>query len=183
MFMLPGMPFVYYGEEIGMIGTKPDETIRTPMQWSAASNGGFTTGTAWESLQPDWMTKTVAAQDPDSGSLLNHYRRLIHFRNAHAALSHGSLAVGTTSDAAGAAFVRATSDETILIALNFGERAIERFGIALSSAAGSGGGFRLEALYADPANGCEQGTISVDGKSVIFNSIAAHSLCAFRLSR
>ena len=39
MLMLPGMPFVYYGEEIGLVGPKPDEQIRTPMQWSAAPNG------------------------------------------------------------------------------------------------------------------------------------------------
>jgi len=182
MLMLPGMPFVYYGEEIGMIGTKPDETIRTPMQWSAEPNGGFTRGTAWESLQPDWMTKNVAAQDGDPGSLLNHYRRLIHFRNAHAALSGGSLAVGTTSDAASAAFVRATSGETILIALNFGDRAIRRFEATLSSTAASGGAYRLEALYADPANGCDGGAISTDGKSFTLSSIAAHGFCAFRLS-
>src|SRR5450756_1709540 len=117
MLMLPGLPFVYYGEEIGMIGTKPDETIRTPMQWSAESNGGFTGGTAWESLQPDWMTKNVAAQDHDQASLLNHYRRLIHFRSAHSALNGGALAVASASDAATAAFVRSTSDETILICL------------------------------------------------------------------
>jgi len=78
MLMLPGMPFVYYGEEIGMIGAKPDETIRTPMQWSAKPGGGFTSGTPWESPQSDWMTKNVAAQAPDPASLLNHYRRLIH---------------------------------------------------------------------------------------------------------
>ena len=42
MLMLPGLPFVYYGEEIGIIGRKPDEMIRTPMQWSAESGGGFT---------------------------------------------------------------------------------------------------------------------------------------------
>jgi glycosidase len=40
MLMLPGTPFVYYGEEIGMIGDKPDEHIRTPMPWSAVPNGG-----------------------------------------------------------------------------------------------------------------------------------------------
>ena len=182
MLMLPGMPFVYYGEEIGMMGAKPDETIRTPMQWSATSNAGFTSGTAWESLQPDWMTKNIAAQDQDAGSLLNHYRRLIHFRNAHPALSGGTLAVATTSNAAGAAFVRGTREETILIGLNFGDRAIDRFGATLSPAAASGGAYRLEPLYADPANGCAGETISADGKSVMLNSIAAHALCAFRLS-
>jgi len=183
MLMLPGMPFVYYGEEIGMIGAKPDETIRTPMQWSAESNGGFTNGTAWESLQPDWMTKNVAAQDHDPGSLLNHYRRLIHFRNAHAALSDGALSIASANDSASAAFVRSTSTETILIALNFGDHGIDRFGITLSPAVAGSGWNRLEPLYADPLDGCVGGAISADGKSVTLSSIAAHGLCVFRLRR
>jgi len=183
MLMLPGLPFVYYGEEIGMIGTKPDETIRTPMQWSAAANGGFTAGTAWENLQPDWMTKSVAAQDHDSASLLNHYRRLIHFRNAHPALSTGEMAVASTSDAADAAFVRSTSDETILIALNFGDHVVNRLGVTLSPAVAGDGAYRLESLYADPRNGCAGETISGDGKSVMLGSIAAHGFCALKLRR
>lgn len=183
MLMLPGLPFVYYGEEIGMIGAKPDETIRTPMQWSAGSNGGFTNGTAWESLQPDWMTKNVAAQDHDPASLLNHYRRLIHLRNAHAALSDGALSVASASDIASAAFVRSTSGETILIALNFGNQAIDRFAVTLSPAVAGTGGYRLDLLYADPLDGCVGGAISADGKSVTLSSIAAHGLCAFKLRR
>ena len=44
---LPGVPFVYYGEEIGMLGRKPDENIRRPMQWSDAPGAGFTSGSPW----------------------------------------------------------------------------------------------------------------------------------------
>src|SRR5574341_710677 len=43
----PGVPFVYYGEEIGMLGKKPDEDIRRPLQWSDDANAGFTTGNPW----------------------------------------------------------------------------------------------------------------------------------------
>jgi alpha-amylase len=184
MLMLPGMPFVYYGEEIGMIGAKPDETIRTPMQWSAESGGGFTSGTPWESMQSDWTTKNVAAQATDPGSLLNHYRRLIHFRNAHSALSKGALAMVSASDPAAAAFLRSSTDETILIAVNFGDRAIDRFVATITTPAGSGSGtYRLEPLYADPLDGCGGATISADGKSVALASFAAHGLCAFQLRR
>ena len=45
LLSLPGVPYLYYGEEIGMIGEKPDENIRLPMQWDTTPNGGFTTGT------------------------------------------------------------------------------------------------------------------------------------------
>ena len=58
-----GTPFVYYGEEIGLTGSKPDEDIRTPMPWTGAGPaGGFTTGTPWEPLEPGWETRNVAAQ-------------------------------------------------------------------------------------------------------------------------
>ena len=49
----PGTPFVYYGEEIGLAGAKPDERIRTPMPWTAADPGvGFTTGPRGRSPTP-----------------------------------------------------------------------------------------------------------------------------------
>src|SRR6185503_15228405 len=69
LLTLPGLPFVYYGEEIGMTGDKPDERLRTPMQWSGDAGAGFTRGTPWESLQPDWATTNVAAQEGDASSL------------------------------------------------------------------------------------------------------------------
>src|SRR5258706_7332853 len=122
MLMLPGMPFVYYGEEIGMVGPKPDELIRTPMQWSSAPNSGFTTGTPWEPLQADWKTKNVAAQDSSRQSLLNHYRKLIQLRNAHPALNSGPLAPLQPNDTTGsiAAWLRSSRDEAFLIVVNFG---------------------------------------------------------------
>jgi glycosidase len=157
MLMLPGMPFVYYGEEIGMVGPKPDETIRTPMQWSSAPNGGFTAGTPWEPLQPDWRTKNVAAQDSSSQSLLNHYRKLIHLRNANPALSSGTLTLLQTDDTTGtiAAWLRSSGDEAFLIVVNFGPRhgevLMERLKPMLVHRSLN---YRLEPVYADPNNAC-----------------------------
>ncbi len=182
MLMLPGLPFVYYGEEIGMIGTKPDETIRTPMQWSAESNGGFTTGTAWESLQPDWMSKNVAAQDHDPASLLNHYRRLIHLRIEHSALGTGDLAVGTASDAAVAAFIRRSPAETVIVIANFGARAVPQLNATLDSGNGATLTGRLERIYEDPVNGCAPDASIAANSSVSLGRIAPYGLCVFRLA-
>ena len=86
----PGVPFVYYGEEIGQVGAKPDEMIRNPMPWTAGVNAGFTSAPQpWEPLQAGHERRNVAVQDGDPASLLNHYRRLIRLRQAEPALSRG----------------------------------------------------------------------------------------------
>ncbi len=182
MLMLPGLPFVYYGEEIGMIGAKPDETIRTPMQWSADSNGGFTTGASWESLQPDWMTKNVAAQDHDPGSLLNHYRRLIHLRIEHSALGTGDLAVGTASDAAVTAYIRRSPTETVIVIANFGARAVPQLNVTVDSGNGATLTGRLERIYEDPVHGCAPEASIRANSSVSLGQIAPYGLCVFRLA-
>lgn len=133
LLTLPGIPFVYYGEEIGMTGDKPDERLRTPMQWSGArgAGGGFTRGKAWQALQPDSATVNVATQDADSGSLLNMYRRLIHLRASNAALGAGELVpVDATSDAV-AAYLRRDGSRAVLVIANLSTRPLEGVKVAL----------------------------------------------------
>jgi alpha-amylase len=182
MLMLPGMPFVYYGEEIGMLGAKPDEQIRTPMQWSSERGGGFTTGTPWESPQPDWAVTNVQAQDTDDASLLNHYRRLIHLRNAHSALSGGDLTFGSTSDGAVAVFVRRSPDETLMISLNFGARAVSQVSVIMPPESAAFPMGRFERIYEDPSNGCSPELTIVTNRSVTLGEIAPYGLCVFRLT-
>src|SRR5207247_8952549 len=98
LLTLPGLPFVYYGEEIGMTGDKPDERLRTPMQWSPRPGVGFTNGTPWEAAQPDSMTVNVALEHSDPASLLNLYRRLIHLRKENGALGTGPLVARDASN-------------------------------------------------------------------------------------
>ena len=114
----PGVPFVYYGEEIGMTGQKPDEMIRTPMQWSAEENAGFSAGTPWEPVNGDYAEKNVAAQAQDPASLLSHYRALIHLRAGHPALQMGDYSPVDSTDAGLLAFLRASDEETVLVILN-----------------------------------------------------------------
>jgi len=72
-----------------MLGNKPDELLRTPMQWSDEPNGGFTTGNAWEGLNGNYRDVNVEYQDMDYDSLLNHYRKLVQLRNQHTQLQTG----------------------------------------------------------------------------------------------
>jgi len=119
LLTMPGTPFLYYGEEIGMIGDKPDERIRTPMQWTADPSG-FTTGTPWEPFQDDAQTRTVAAQDSDSASLLNAYRRLIQARTTHPALAHGDFTPLESGDPNVFAFLRQDGEQRVLVLVNLG---------------------------------------------------------------
>lgn len=102
----PGVPFLYYGEEIGMTGDKPDELIRTPMQWSSERNAGFSTTPAWQAPNKGYQRMNVAAQQDDAASLLVHYRTLVGLRNASVDLRRGDLELLETKQPGVLAFVR-----------------------------------------------------------------------------
>jgi alpha-amylase len=132
LLTLPGLPFIYYGEEIGMTGTKPDPRLRTPMHWRRGPAAGFTTGVPWEPLQPDSMTANVEAQEGDPGSLLNLYRRLIHLRGENPALGAGELVPLTASNDAVAAYLRREGERVVLVVANLGAAPLAD--VAVSSA-------------------------------------------------
>ena len=136
LLTLPGLPFVYYGEEIGMTGDKPDPRLRTPMQWGPSPAAGFTAGVPWEPLQPDSFTASVEALNDDPASLLNHYRTLIHLRSATPALgAAGELVPLDAGIGQVAAYFRRRGDQVALVVANLGARRLD--GVALSSAPGA----------------------------------------------
>jgi alpha-amylase len=125
LLTMPGMPFVYYGEELGMDGPKPDEQIRTPMAWSVRGpHAGFTTGTPWQPLRADSLRANVEAQDGDSTSLLSVYRRLIHLRSSHSALGAGALTPLTSNNSAVGAYVRHDGSRAALVMVNLGDAVV-----------------------------------------------------------
>ncbi|MEX2154703.1 MAG: alpha-amylase family glycosyl hydrolase [Gemmatimonadaceae bacterium] len=123
LLTLPGLPFVYYGEEIGMTGNKPDPRLRTPMHWTRGPAAGFTKGVPWEPLQPDSMTTNVEALEADGNSLLHLYRKLIHLRGANSALGAGELVPLSASADAVAAYLRRDGDRSVLVIANLAQTA------------------------------------------------------------
>lgn len=123
----PGLPFLYYGEEIGMTGTKPDERLRRPMQWDASPFAGFTTGDAvWQPMNDrgNIASANVALQSADPDSLLSHYRALIHARNDNSALRRGHFTPVDSGSRQIYAFLRHDAEQTLLVLINLSGDAI-----------------------------------------------------------
>lgn len=118
LLTLPGVPFLYYGEEIGMTGSGADPNKRTPMQWANGPQGGFTTGTPWMPLNNDVDQVNVAAQDGAPGSLLEHYRELVHLRMAEPALRLGGFQAWSSTNPNLLPYVRSTEADNILVLHN-----------------------------------------------------------------
>jgi alpha-amylase len=117
LLTLPGEPFVYYGEEIGMHGVKPDPRIREPMRWDRSPHAAGET--SWEAA-PDnaSLALSVAAERADPRSLLHFYRSLIHWRLELPALRDGNIAPYPADGGAISAYTRADRAQRLLVIHN-----------------------------------------------------------------
>ncbi|MCK6681216.1 MAG: DUF3459 domain-containing protein, partial [Thermoanaerobaculia bacterium] len=121
LLTLPGTPWIYYGEEVGLANGSgdQDESKRSPMPWNdSEEGGGFTTGKPWYRFSKGRAPANVASQTGDTGSLLSLYRTLIRVRKATPALSKGSLSILSTGAGSTFAFVREGEGERVLVAHN-----------------------------------------------------------------
>jgi glycosidase len=132
LLTLPGIPFIYYGDEIGMryIKNLPskeggyDRTgTRTPMQWDASVNSGFSTASSDKLYLPiDSSNKrpTVESQSNNPRSLLNHVRKLVDLRKNNPALQADSMLIPLYAKSKKSPFVylRQNKNERFLIAIN-----------------------------------------------------------------
>jgi glycosidase len=134
----PGVPFLYYGEEIGQLGRKPDEDIRRPLQWTGEASAGFSTGIPWRAPFVDYEKKNVAAQSNDASSLLAHYRTLIRLRNEHAALRLGDYHEVKANNKAVFASLRAAKGEVVLVVANLSKDAARNVQLSLDAGPLSG---------------------------------------------
>lgn len=123
-----GSPVLYYGDEIGMgdnIWLDDRDGVRTPMQWDGSPNAGFSNAPADRLYAPviddpvyGYQKVNVAAQREDAGSLLNRMRTLIHVRRRHPAFGRGTLHLLTPEPESILAYLRVTTDETLLVLAN-----------------------------------------------------------------
>lgn len=83
----PGVPFIYYGEEVGITGHSGEG--RSPMQWTAGTHSGFSTVKPYKSLEEEWEKYNVATEEADPASILSNVKSLVSLRNREAALRRG----------------------------------------------------------------------------------------------
>lgn len=118
LFTLPGAPYVYYGEELGMQGKKPDEMIREPFLWDTKANDDCRTSWVTPEFSTEQNVKPMAQQAQDPNSLLNHYKAYIQLRNSSKPLTQGELEPVNLSNRAVSAFMRTMADESVLVLHN-----------------------------------------------------------------
>jgi alpha-glucosidase len=138
LLTLRGTPTLYYGDEIGMadvpipadrvqdpfekqvpgmgLGRDPE---RTPMQWDATANAGFTTGSPWLPIAADSVSVNAAAESGVARSLLTLYKRLIAIRRAEPALNAGTYKEVCSGETT-LAYMRSHEGRSFLICLNLG---------------------------------------------------------------
>lgn len=128
LMTMPGAPYLYYGEEIGMLGQKPDENIREPFLWEEAGND--TGRPTW--IEPQFSTDAtvtpLSVQKNDPESYFNHYKTVIRLRNTHPALAIGGLELPTeTYPKAIMAYRRKTDAQELAVFHNIGTSPVEVF--------------------------------------------------------
>ncbi|MBM3177065.1 MAG: alpha-amylase [Bacteroidetes bacterium] len=153
LFSLPGTPYVYYGEEIGMLGRKPDEQIREPFLWKNIEADHDRT--RWEQAvySTDATVVPLEQQWNDKHSIHQHYKDWITFRNSSAALTYGSIEVFDVGDSRIIGFVRRHQNESLLVFHNLSDNSIaikvpQEFSEILFSANGQGSVAGLEVTLA-----------------------------------
>jgi len=138
LLTLRGTPTIYYGDELGIgkvsipqeatqdpweknepgLGLGRDPS-RTPFQWDATANAGFSDAQPWLPLDPLYKTRNVSVLRNDPLSILCLYHRLLSVRRQRAALNGGSFhLIGTHGNAL--VYERAAGNERIVVCLNFG---------------------------------------------------------------
>jgi maltose alpha-D-glucosyltransferase/alpha-amylase len=125
LFSLPGTPVIYYGDEIGMgdnIYLGDRNGVRTPMQWTADRNAGFSTASPQRLYLPliteqgyHYEAVNAEAQQADPSSLLNWMRQLISLRQRHRVFGRGSITFLEPDNPHALVFVRALDGESPML--------------------------------------------------------------------
>ena len=107
------------------INKKGRDNARTPMQWNDTENAGFTTGTPWFTVNPNYKEVNVAEQEKDPDSILNFYKHLIQMRKEYPIIVYGSYKLLYPDHKTAFVYERMLEDEKLLVACNFSAEELE----------------------------------------------------------
>jgi oligo-1,6-glucosidase len=97
---------------------------RTPFQWDDSPNAGFSTATPWLKVNPNYTTVNVAAQEKDSNSVLNYFRKVVRLRKEKPVLVYGKYTLLDKDNPYVYAYTRELNGEKLLVLLNFSKEKI-----------------------------------------------------------
>src|SRR4051794_4590518 len=106
-------------EVLAGLRTMGRDNARTPMQWDATEQAGFTSGVPWIPVNPNHTEINAAAEVADPDSVLHHYRRLIELRHAEPVVAHGDFTMLLPDDERVYAFTRRLGGTELLVLANF----------------------------------------------------------------
>lgn len=135
---LRGTPIMYYGEEIGMENNDPKRVEdvqdpigkrgwpkekgrdgeRTPMQWDATANAGFSKAKPWNPVDPRYQDYNVATEKENPNSILNWYQKMISIRKSNPALLEGKYVPLNEDDPNVLAYLRSYKDKNVVVIVN-----------------------------------------------------------------
>lgn len=122
--LMPGVPFIYYGEEIGLLGSGIDENKRLPFIWSDEDTTGMTSRVA----NADYTKRRYDALDvqmKDKESLYNHYQKTINVRNNYSVLIDGNVSLVDLNNESIYAISCSNDNDEIIVMHNFAEESVE----------------------------------------------------------
>lgn len=140
------------------IHVKGRDNSRTPIQWDDSPNAGFTTGTPWIKVNPNYNEINAAQQIADSESIFHYYRRIVALRKQHPVLIYGRFQLVLASHPQIFAYTRTHGDSVLLVLLNFSDTSATPAGIVDET--GHAGGDVLIGNYA------RSGRIEMEGLSL-----------------
>ena len=180
-FMLPGTPFVYYGEELGFPNGKNagDYSKRMPMQWTTSEGFGFTKSSQapWQPFFGKADVFSVEAQLKQKAGLLDLYKKLIHFRNSNPVISVGSLDnIQSNKNLGVVMWRRRYQDKTAVVIVNFSYKKTPAF--TLDPAMGNYTRI-AKTLYGDQSG--EHIDVTLDRGGLVIPELAPHSVHAFEV--
>ena len=101
------------------IAHKSRDNARTPMQWDASENAGFTAGTPWIAVNPNYKKVNVADQLKREDSVFNYYKKLIRLRKENEIIVYGNYELLLPEDENIFAYVRTLDNQKLLVVCNF----------------------------------------------------------------